>query len=126
MQIKHNEESINRAEYEKQRVKTMIGKTNVIQTKDKITLGNERKLMDEILDQIDELIVDKYNELKKDCKTYGELKQKIKTFIRDVAWDNDKEYTLLLSKKLHEIYDNDVNKIIIENSEALQHFTNKY
>ena len=50
--------------------------------------------MDEIIDQIDRLVIDQYNELKKDCITYGELRKKISKFTKDIAWNNEKEYTL--------------------------------
>lgn len=42
MKIKRNEKVVNHAKHDKQLIKTIIGKTIIVQTKDKITIGHHR------------------------------------------------------------------------------------
>ena len=74
-------------------------------------------MMDEILDQIDQLVIDKYNELKKDCKTFRDLNRKICDFKTSLAWSRNSrncEFYSFIAGELFKLYDKEVNEKTID------------
>lgn len=50
----------------------------------------------DILSQIDKIIEDRFNEMKRECATYGELERKIKDELQDLKWKDGKTYVHVL------------------------------
>lgn len=73
--------------------------------------------MDELINKINEIAINEYVRLKKECKTYGELDIKITRYASDINWKNDfknSEFYKLISCKMRDLYLDEINKKTID------------
>lgn len=67
--------------------------------------------MENMLKAINEIAESKYSELKNQCSTYGELKEKIRKFHRDTEWESHSTQTEL---QINRIICNKINALFDE------------
>lgn len=77
-------------------------------------MGNMEKLSK----HIDVICKQKYEELKTQSKTYGELKRKLENFKSSIVWNKDfkenGDIYLLISNRLFEMFNQDVSNEVIK------------